>query len=219
MKVLITGANGSLGKELVRQAEAAGHTVCSVSKVDTEHGIGDSIADFPRCNAIINNHGFNFLQPIGARHYEEAQRIIDANVLVPYYAVSEAFRAGWTNVRVLNISSITHRVPQRCSAVYCASKAALVQMTRVQARELAPKGWVVNALCPGKIEDTEMSRLTDQQVLELRGGTAEEWEQYALKQIPMGRFTTCAEVADMAFHILEAPSYLNGAIIDFTGGM
>jgi 3-oxoacyl-[acyl-carrier protein] reductase len=92
-------------------------------------------------------------------------------------------------------------------------------MTRVMARELAPYGWVVNSLSPGKIVDTRMAELTDAQVMELRGWGPDFADEYALKTIPMGRFTDTTEVAEAAFQMLQMPSYVNGANLDMTGGV
>jgi len=86
------------------------------------------------------------------------------------------------------------------------------------ARELAPFGWVINAVAPGKIEGTRMTELTDSQVLEIRGWKEEDAIRYALKNIPMGRFTDIAEIADLVVKVLDLPDYVNGTVIDSSGG-
>jgi len=87
------------------------------------------------------------------------------------------------------------------------------------ARELAPSGWIINGLAPGKIEDTRMAELTDGQVMDLRGWSKEQADDYALSLIPMKRFTNKAEVVRVITWLLSAPAYVNGAIIDMTGGV
>lgn len=232
-RVLITGVDGSLGRVLAGYARNYLDEPFEVARLTMAEmwTRGSHLLDgIDPCDYIINNHGINHLAPIGDIGEVDHVSIMTQNVIKPLEIVNWAVAKGWPAARVLNIGSITHRVPQRMTALYCASKAALVQLTRVMARELAPDGWVVNCLCPGKIEDTEMSLLTDEQVMKLRpagppmfynGGRPgkDSWEQYALSQIPMGRFTNCKEVAEAAFKILDMPAYLNGAIIDFTGGM
>lgn len=231
MRVLITGSDGSLGHELRLHALHLGHEFEGIKMADMWRPGNQLLKDKDPCELIINNHGINHLAPIGDIGEVDTATILMQNVIKPLEIVNWAVAKKWPPARVLNIGSVTHRVPQRMTALYCASKAALVQLTRVMARELAPSGWVVNCLCPGKIEDTEMARLTDKQVEELRPGGPKglldeygppdsiSWNNYALSQIPMGRFTNCMEVAEAAFKILEMPAYLNGAIIDFTGGM
>ena len=107
----------------------------------------------------------------------------------------------------------------RATSLYCASKAALVQMTRVMARELAPKGWCINAYCPGKILDTRMTDLTDEQVLKMRKWDKDEADKYATSLIPVGRFMELKEAAENCLNILNFSDYVNGAIIEATGGV
>jgi NAD(P)-dependent dehydrogenase (short-subunit alcohol dehydrogenase family) len=91
-------------------------------------------------------------------------------------------------------------------------------MTRVMARELAPRGFQVNCYCPGKILDTEMTERTDAQVLNLRGWEKEKADQYALSNVPLGRFMNPSEAAHNCLVILDFTPYVNGAIIEASGG-
>ena len=92
-------------------------------------------------------------------------------------------------------------------------------MTRVMARELAPKGWVINSISPGKIEETTMTEMTDKQINELRGWTQEEADSYATSLIPMGRFTNKSEVSAAIIQLLYMPNYINGTNLDITGAI
>lgn len=165
---------------------------------------------------VINNWGINHLSWIGETP-EYDQEIFKFNVMSPYWTIN-ALVANNQVCRVVNIASATYRIPQRCTTLYCASKAALVQMTKVMARELAPKGWVINAIAPGLIEDTRMSELTNEQVMDLRGWGPATIDNYARKLIPMDRYTNRKEVADAIWKIFELPSYINGTVIDMMGG-
>jgi len=167
---------------------------------------------------VVNNFGTNHLSWIGTTE-EDDEDIMRWNVMGPYWVINYLVGNGNKPARVVNIASATHRVPQRTTSLYCASKAALVQMTKVMARELAPSGWIINALAPGKIEDTEMSQLTDQQVCELRGWSKEQADSYALSNVPMGRFTNRLEVTNAVFKLLEMPDYVNGICLDVMGGV
>jgi 3-oxoacyl-[acyl-carrier protein] reductase len=226
MRILITGSDGSLGSTLVSKAAALGFEVAMVP-MEAMYATNfkllvDEIATIKPCNFIINNHGVNFLSPIEDEISAEGASLLMTNIAMPYEIVSAAARAKWQNVKVINVASLTYRVPQRMSSLYCASKAALVQMTKVMARELAPRGWTVNAIAPGRIDDTRMTELVNEQVNTLRGFSAPggmSWDEYALSQIPAGRFTNREEVAEAIFKLFEMPSYMNGACIDFTGGM
>jgi NAD(P)-dependent dehydrogenase (short-subunit alcohol dehydrogenase family) len=91
-------------------------------------------------------------------------------------------------------------------------------MTRVMARELGPHGWQINCYCPGKILGTEMTEKTDKQVLKLRGWEKDYADRYALSNVPVGRFMTKSEAAHNCLVMLQFTKYVNGAIIEASGG-
>lgn len=171
----------------------------------------------PRVDVLINNYGIDKLNWIGEIE-ESDYKVIDVNLKGASIVVNELVKRGYRNTNILNVCSQTYRVAQRCTSLYCASKAGLAQMTRVMARELAPKGFIVNAIAPGKILGTLMTEKIDRRVLELRNWSEKEADEYALKLIPMGRFTTKEEVAIAILKIINLPAYVNGSIIDMTGG-
>lgn len=205
--MFLMGADTSLGSYFEKQAKYAGGY----------YNIQTSVTSIENVNVIVNCRGINHLSAIGKTQLAD-ERILLNNVMPIYWLINELVARGIGPCRVLNVASQTYRIAQTNTALYCASKAALVQLTRTMARELAPAGWVINCLAPGKIEDTRMAELTDAQVLELRGWGKAEADAYALRNIPMRRFTNCAEVSEAMLKILELPSYINGTCIDMTGG-
>lgn len=222
-RVLVTGGDKGLGETLVRLMELEKHQVKftsqSLMRNATRLDIESAIRRIGPVDWVINNFGINRLVEIGNASDGGDWDILWNNVMVPYWVVSVLVQQGIGPCRVVNVASQTYRVPQRHTALYCASKAALVQMTKVMARELAPKGWIINAVAPGKMPDTDMSQITDAQVLKLRGWTQEEADEYAKKLIPMGRFTDRVEIAYVVRDVLRLPDYVNGAVIDATGGV
>ena len=226
---LVTGADKGLGAAIHdrlmqlypnpdRVVALSGTLLRANSLADVSNTLSDVYGRYGPFDTVVNNYGINHLSWIGTTRAEDWE-ILHCNVMIPYWVINELVRLHNGPARVLNIASQTYRVPQRCTALYSASKAALVQMTKVMARELAPKGWVINALAPGKIWDTEMSRKTDAQVNELRQWTDNEANAYAESLIPMRRFTSREEMANLAIRILEMESYVNGACIEAMGGV
>lgn len=223
--ILVTGSDSSLGSQLMRKSLIEGdteeivgltmHQMRGMFVIEDE--IGDILSKKGKIDKVVNNYGINHLSWIGETPLADYQMLVQ-NVMSPYWVINTLVAQGQV-CRVVNIASATYRVPQRCTAIYCASKAAVVQLTRVMARELAPKGWVINALAPGLIEDTRMAQLTNAQVKELRGWSQEEMDAYATKLVPMGRFTNRKEVADAIWKIFELPDYINGTVIDMMGGV
>ena len=108
--------------------------------------------------------------------------------------------------------------PMRTSAVYCASKAALEMAVRVASREYAGKGWRINAVAPGKVEDTPMTDYVDKRVIELRGWTKVFAERYERQSTPLGRKVTKDEVAEVIQNVLFGPAAQTGEIIAVNGG-
>jgi NAD(P)-dependent dehydrogenase (short-subunit alcohol dehydrogenase family) len=221
MHVLITGAEQGLGLRIKELLEGADHTVTNMPGDIVRRGdpaisrFVEEMVSAPEI--IINNFGINRLSWIGETPTADGA-IIEVNLLGPYWVVN-AVRAEWGGpCRVVNIASQTHRIAQRCTTLYCAAKAGLVHMTRVMARELANEGWIINCVSPGKIEDTEMSRLTDAQVIELREWDKETAEEYALVNIPMERFSNTNEIARVVIQTLALPDYVNGSVIEAHGG-
>jgi 3-oxoacyl-[acyl-carrier protein] reductase len=123
------------------------------------------------------------------------------------YAAPHMVAQGWG--RIINTSSIHGRVGGRPSlGHYGAAKAGVVALTMTAARELGPKGVTANVIAPGFI-GTET----------LRGILAQPTLEKLQQQIPMGRIGEPAEVGRVvAFLASEAASYLNGAVLDISGG-
>lgn len=218
MTTLITGSDGSLGSELMKHGPCMGITGGDIEKGKrTIEKAIDTLLEISPIFRVVNNHGTNHLSWIGTTEWKDAD-IFNVNVLAPYWVINHLVKRGQT-CRVLNVASATYRIPQRCTTLYCASKAALVHMTRVMARELAPKGWVINAIAPGLMPETKMAAMTNVQVHALRGWDPEIADRYAMSLIPMGRPTSTKEVAEAIWKIMDLPDYINGTVIDMMGGV
>jgi 3-oxoacyl-[acyl-carrier protein] reductase len=141
----------------------------------------------------------------------EWRRTLDVNLTAVFLcakAVVPAMTAQGFG-RIVNVSSTAGKsVSTLGGAHYTASKAGVLGLTRAAAKELAPLGITVNAVCPGLI-DTEMVR---------QNVAADRLEAYR-RSFPIPRLGTAEEVADLiAFLASDQAGYVTGASFDITGG-
>lgn len=117
------------------------------------------------------------------------------------------------NGRIVTVSSLAgQQGGLQSGAAYSASKGAVLSLTKVCARELAPLGITVNAIAPGPI-DTPMLRATMPPA-----GSGEKYAGTA--QIPLGRVGLPAEIAAAAAYLVSIDAgFVTGATIDINGGM
>ena len=110
--------------------------------------------------------------------------------------------------KIINVSSILGKIAARNMAGYCASMAAVIQLTRVMALELLRDNIQVNALCPGYIL-TEFNR----DFFESEAGKG-----LVKKMIPLNRVGTLDELKSTALYLASCPSFLTGAELYIDGG-
>lgn len=109
---------------------------------------------------------------------------------------------------IVNVSSIVGLYGNAGQTNYAASKAALIGFTRSLAKELGSRNIRVNAVAPGFIKTDMTEKLS------------EDIQQTVRKMIPLRRFGTEQEVAEVIYFLLsEASSYVNGAVIEVSGGL
>jgi len=120
---------------------------------------------------------------------------------------------------IVNTASLAAKVGAPLLAHYSASKFAVVGWTQALARELAPKGIRVNAVCPGFVR-TSMQEREIQWESSLRGMTPEEVEADYISQTPLGRIETPEDVAGVVvFLASEAARFMTGQALNVTGGV
>ena len=120
---------------------------------------------------------------------------------------------------IVNTASLAAKIGAPLLAHYSASKFAVVGWTQGLARELAPKGIRVNAVCPGFVR-TSMQEREILWEAELRGMTPDEVQQDYIRQTPLGRIETPEDVAGVVIFLCsDAARFMTGQAINFTGGM
>jgi 3-oxoacyl-[acyl-carrier protein] reductase len=171
-----------------------------------------AIADrFGGIDVVVNNAGINVEGRVEDLDEAAWERCLDVNLTgvfrvcraaIPYLKQSE-------HGRVINAASFAAIVPSVGSAAYAASKAAVVQFTRVLAGELGPWGVTVNAYAPGMIP-TAMNGFAEM---------PDAAQNRLLDTLTLRRWGRADEVADVALFLAsDAARYVTGALIDVSGG-
>lgn len=171
----------------------------------------------PRLHVLVNNAGQTWGAPLEGFPTAAWDPVMTVNVRSPFELVQqllpalEAAGSAEDPARVINIGSVYATASEVMNAYsYAASKAAIHQLTRVLARELAPRHVLVNAIAPGLFP----SKMT---AFALRD---EALRSTLLDAIPLRRPGLPEEIGGLAvFLASRAGGYLTGAVIPIDGGM
>ena len=120
---------------------------------------------------------------------------------------------------IINVSSQLGKTAAARYSHYCASKFAVIGFTQAVAREAAPYGITVNAVCPGVV-DTDMMAEELAVLQRLTGKSEAVLRQEFLDMIPLGRYETPEDVADLVLFLASPQaSYITGQAINISGGV
>ncbi len=176
---------------------------------------------FAAIDVLCNNAGATFGVPNGVHTYDEDAWIktVDVN-LHGVFRVSKAIvplmqaKGGC----IINTASRAGKVPPLFNGAYAVSKAGVIMMTKVMARELAGLKIRVNAICPGQIM-TDLERWRFGLEAQWFNTSVQEQERKMCETIPLGRIGSPEEVAEMAaFLATDASSYVTGQAFNVCGG-
>lgn len=234
--VWILGGTSGIGKEVAWYLGDLGLSTVSTGPDTDVRSSADLYADFKgyckdmasRPSAAVYSVGVNYLEWLGRMGLpglSRAANVLDVNatgfIRLMDVLAWDGVGVGPSNAEpmsVLAISSDAATRPLRTSISYCASKAALNAAVRVAARELGPQGWRINAISPGMVCDTGMSKYIDSRVPEVRGWTKEEALSYEESQEVVPGRVDPGEVAALAVKIMFDMPHMNGSIIELNGG-
>ena len=181
---------------------------CDVTKPDQVEAMMKQIQEkFDGLDILVNNSGIIRDRTIKKMTLEEFEGIIRVNLTGTFNVTQKAMPVLRTGGRVINMSSVSGEMGLFGQANYSSSKAAIIALTKVSARELARQNITVNAIAPGFI-DVGMSK-----------GMPDEVTENFKKQIPLGRLGDVHEIVDAAL-FLASPmaSYITGHVLNVNGG-
>jgi 3-oxoacyl-[acyl-carrier protein] reductase len=191
------------GESLVVQAD--------VSKPDdVDRMVTEAVDKFGKIDILVNNAGLahpcNFLDVT----LEEWNRVIDVNLtgafICSQMTLPIILQQGWG--RIINIASTSGMTGGTSGTPYAAAKGGVIAFTKALSSEFARSGITVNAIVPSKIETDMFYNATD-----------EKEREALLQKIPVGRFGTPEEIAQLALFLAsDAAGYITGETIVASGG-
>ena len=197
---------------LLQAADAKGElSVFDIAdEVQVEAAVKNIVDAHKNINILVNNAGVTSDNLLMRTKSSDWDQVVGTNLkgtILCTKAVSRQMlkqRAG----RIVNLSSVVGQTGNVGQSLYAASKAGIIGFTKAVARELASRAITVNAVAPGFI-DTEMT-----------ARLPEKLREDFLRSVPLGRFGTCQEVADMVV-FLAGPtgSYVTGQVFNVNGGL
>ena len=234
-KILITGASGGIGQELVKKFASLGGEILGtgtktekldiikqkfpnikVKKFDiSEHSrieefVDNVTVELGGLDILINNAGSNADNLSLRMKEEEWKKVININLtstfLLSKYSVKKMLKGKFG--RIVNITSVVGHTGNLGQANYAASKAGIIGMSKSLAIEYAKKNITVNCVSPGFI------------VSDMTMNIAEKVKLYLTSRIPMGKLGSGEDVSNcVAFLSSDQASYITGETIHVNGGM
>jgi 3-oxoacyl-[acyl-carrier protein] reductase len=181
---------------------------CDVTKPEQVEAMMKQIRDrHAGLDVLVNNSGIIRDRTIKKMSLEEFESVVRVNLTGTFNVTQKALAILRNGGRIVNLSSVSGQMGLFGQANYSSSKAAIIALTKVSARELARQNITVNAIAPGFI-DVGMSK-----------GMADEVTENFKKQIPLGRLGAVKEIVDAAL-FLASPmaSYITGQVLNVNGG-
>lgn len=227
--ILVTGASRGLGRHLVEHYTGLGHRVIGCSRgpagpaIDCykhfQVDVADEAAvsrlflevrrDCGRLDVLINNAGVASMNHFLLTPLLSVEKVFRTNVFGAFVFMREAARLMRRNGfgRIVNLVTVGVPLKLEGEAAYVASKSAVMSLTQVAAKELAPFGITVNAIGPGPIR-TDLMR-----------GVPEHMSTALIDRLVLKRWTEFGDVTNvMDFLISPASSAVTGQTI-FLGGV
>ena len=215
-RVVISDIDADAAKKAADEIGAAGVANCDVTdEAQVQAAVQQAVDLLGGLDVLVNNAGIEVSSPLLQQSTESFDKIYAVNVRGPFVAMKAAIgHLIESKGNVVNISSIAGIGGSPLLGSYCATKAALIQMTRVAAVEMRPTGVRVNAVCPGFADTAMVERL----VPDFEAATQVPFgDLVAMKQ---GRLGTPEEIAEVAaFLASDRASWVTGSHYVLDGGL
>lgn len=227
MNVVISGGSKGLGLGTAKHFHINGWGVTTFSRSDVTEKIGYKhisninvsnrkeidvlIPYLSDADVLINNAGMAYDGLLATQGIENIEELIDVNLTSVIYLTKMYLRARLAKKlkgSIINISSIVSERGFSGIAVYSATKSALNGLTRSLAREMGPKGFRVNSICPGFFDSAITKDLSDNK------------KQQIVRRTPLGRLATIQDIIPaIDFFASENSQFITGQCLMIDGGL
>lgn len=208
-------SNAEAADALSTDLRAAGHSAAG-TRVDSRDAtaatafVDQVITECGRLDVLVNNAAVTADRLLAMMSDEEWSRVVDTSLNGLFGATRPAAKhmMRQRSGRIINLTSVSGVVGIAGQTNYSAAKAAIIGFTRSLAKELAPAKVAVNAVAPGFVDTDMLSYMSEEQ------------RKAALARVPMRRFGTPQEIADLVSYLaLSAPVFMTGQTLVIDGGM
>jgi NAD(P)-dependent dehydrogenase (short-subunit alcohol dehydrogenase family) len=213
----------SVANEIVSAGGNAAYLAADLSREpDCTRVFAAARDKFGRIDILVNNAGhYGPVVPVEEYPLAEFDKVIAVHLraafLLSKLALPEMY-ARQSGV-ILNISSLSAKSAFGWGSAYAAAKAGLLGLTRVMAAEASRQGVRVNAICPGPVTETEMSKELGKTLADRLGVSPEEQLKGFLSSLLQGRGQTAMEIAQAALFLCsDLSSAMVGQSINVDGG-
>ncbi len=210
--VLIADIDLARAEKLAAELPGARAVKCDVTD---EAGVRDLFASLDRLDVLVNNAGIGLVGNVEETETADFERLMRVNVTGPYlitrYAMPHLLKA---NGRIVNIGSVAGLIGVKKRFAYCATKGAVVAMTRQLAVDY-PTQIRVNCICPGTVDSPFVE------------GYLEKYHKHEKEKVraelnsrqPIGRLGKPEEIAHMALYLAsDEAGFVNGSVVAIDGG-
>ena len=191
-------------------AKAEGYVMDVTQREMVDAVVAQVKEKFGRIDVLVNNAGITQDARLVKMTLEQFDRVSDVNLRGVFHcaqAVADTMSAQGGGV-ILNASSVVGIYGNFGQTNYAASKFGVIGFTKTWSRELGPKGVRVNAVAPGFISTPILSTIPEKVITEME------------HRVPLRRLGQPEEIANVyAFLASDEASYINGAVIEVSGGM
>ena len=216
-KVVISSRNQKNLDEMANNLRSKGYEVtgiaCHVGHMEElESLVQKTMEVYGQIDVLVNNAASNpVFGPVHDTTLEAYDKIMDVNLKAPFHLMNLCFPylRSSSNASVINISSIGGISPEQGLGIYSVSKAALISLTKVYAKEWGDHKIRVNAICPGLIQTKFSEALWSN----------ERIMNHMMKSLAIKRVGTSEEIGAAALYLAsKASSYTTGTVMTADGG-